>query len=95
MKTIIRLMLAFAAVAAALCFNIPASRAFGDAPWCAVINIGAGEVEWDCQYRSVEECRPNVIAGNRGFCNMNPAWPGWYAPKTVAHPMHRKRHVKH
>jgi hypothetical protein len=92
MKTIIRLMLAFAALVAALCFNIPASRAFGDAPWCAVINIGAGEVEWECQYRSVEECRPNVIAGNRGFCNHNPAW---YAPKTVAHPMHRKRHVQH
>ena len=89
MKTIIRLILAVAAVATALCFNIPASQAYGDAPWCAVVSTGAGDVEWDCHYYSVEECVPNVLAGNRGFCNHNPAW---HAPKTVAHPMHRKRH---
>jgi hypothetical protein len=29
-------------------------------------------VKWDCTYRSIEECRPNVIAGNRGFCNPSP-----------------------
>ena len=92
MKTIIRLMLAVTAFAAAICFDIPASRASGDAPWCAVIDIGTGVVVWDCHYYSVEECVPNVLAGNRGFCNHNPAW---YAPKTVAHPMHRKRHVQH
>ena len=89
-----RLVLAIAAVAAALCFDVPASQAYGDAPWCAVVSVGQGDVVWDCHYHSVEECRPNVIAGNRGFCNMNPAWPGWYAPKTVAHPTHRKRHVR-
>lgn len=44
----------------------------GDAPWCAVVEIGAGEVEWDCHYQTIEQCRPNVIAGNRGFCNLNP-----------------------
>ena len=37
-------------------------------PWCAVISEG----HWDCQYRSIEECRPNVLAGNRGWCNPNP-----------------------
>jgi len=39
-----------------------------EAPWCAVISEGY----WDCQYRSIEECRPNVLAGNRGWCNPSP-----------------------
>ena len=39
-----------------------------EAPWCAVISDGY----WDCQYRSIEECRPNVLAGNRGWCNPSP-----------------------
>jgi len=47
-----------------------------ETPWCAVISEGY----WDCQYRSIEECRPNVLAGNRGFCNLNPRWSGWYGP---------------
>ena len=95
MKTIIRLMLAVFVLAAALCFDIPPSQAYyGDGPWCAVVSVGTGDVIWDCHYRSIEECRPNVIAGNRGFCNMNPAWPGWYAPKTVAPKKHRTRHVQ-
>ena len=27
---------------------------------------------WECIYRSIQECQPNVLAGNRGFCNPNP-----------------------
>jgi hypothetical protein len=46
-----------------------------EAPWCAVINTGM-DVHWDCQYQSLEQCYPNVIAGNRGFCNQNPAYQG-------------------
>jgi Protein of unknown function (DUF3551) len=42
-----------------------------EAPWCAVISRG-DDVHWECQYRSLEECRPNVLAGNRGWCNPNP-----------------------
>ena len=44
------------------------------APWCAVISLGYGQVYWECLYRSIEECRPHVLAGNRGFCNPNPAF---------------------
>ena len=40
-----------------------------EAPWCAVSKEGD---HWDCRYRSIEECRPNVITGNRGWCNPNP-----------------------
>ena len=69
MKILAKFVIASAAGAAAVsAFDVPASFAFGNAPWCAVVNLGMGDVYWDCQYRTVEECVPNVIAGNRGFC---------------------------
>lgn len=71
-----------------------AAQARSEAPWCAVINIGFGDVYWDCQYNSIEECRPNVIAGNRGFCNQNPRYDGWYRHAEKPH-RHHKRRVKH
>ena len=53
-----------------------------EAPWCAVISDGY----WDCQYRSIEECRPNVLAGNRGWCNPSPYY--------VARPIEGRRFGK-
>lgn len=83
-----QLALGLAGVAAALCLEIPSSQAgYGDAPWCAVINIGTGEAYWDCQYQTFDACVPNVIAGNRGFCNVNPT----YVP-TAAAPRGRVKH---
>ena len=43
-----------------------AAQYYTHAPWCAVVSTGAGDVHWDCIYRSIEECQPNVLAGNRG-----------------------------
>ena len=43
-----------------------------EGPWCAMMSMGNGGVYEDCQYASLEACRPNVLAGNRGFCNRNP-----------------------
>ena len=63
-----------AAAAAITLFNAVPAQAGGNAPWCAVISIGRGNVYWDCQYATLEQCVPNVIAGNRGFCNENPAY---------------------
>jgi hypothetical protein len=85
-----RLVLAVAVFAAALCFDIPAGRATGIGPWCAVVSVGTGNVIWDCQYRTFEECRPNVLAGNRGFCNLNP----WYAHNASEPKTHQKRHIQ-
>ena len=51
-----------------------AAQYYTQAPWCAVVSTGAGDVHWDCIYRSIEECQPNVLAGNRGFCNPNPSF---------------------
>lgn len=58
----------------------------GNAPWCAVYSLGYGSLIYDCQYASIEACRPNVISGNRGFCNHN---PGYEAPVEP-----RRRHIK-
>jgi hypothetical protein len=30
----------------------------------------------NCSMRTLEMCRQEVIAGNRGFCNPNPRWQG-------------------
>jgi len=64
-----------AVVFAVGCFGAgPASAHEG--PWCALISGGNGSVYEDCQYYSLEACRPVVLAGNRGFCNPNPRWAG-------------------
>lgn len=90
-----RFMLTGALFAAAVFF---ATLGFGPqtaladdrAPWCAVISVGSGDVVWDCQYRTFEDCYPNVLAGNRGFCNHNPR----YEAPVAAPKAHRKRRVK-
>lgn len=71
----IRTILTTLAAFAALVFVVqPALADYNNAPWCAVLSMGDGDAHWDCTYRSIEECRPNVLAGNRGWCNPNPAW---------------------
>jgi hypothetical protein len=81
---------AFALISATWFGTSPGHAAYGDAPWCAVINFGRG-VYWDCQYQTEEQCAPNVIAGNRGFCNLNP-WPAPARP--LAATSYHKRHSK-
>jgi len=61
------MILATVVVLAASVFGRHPAKAY-EAPWCAVISEGY----WYCQYRSIEECRPNVLAGNRGWCNPSP-----------------------
>ncbi len=82
-------MIFAAVVAAALGSGLQPAKAYV-APWCAVINQGTGNMYWDCQYRSIEECRPNVLAGNRGWCNTNPYF--FEAPAPIEH---QRRHRKH
>src|SRR5262249_53438953 len=56
-----RIVLVIAAAAAVLSYGtLPSAAGYsGEAPWCAVMNIGAGTVTWDCQYATVEACTPN------------------------------------
>jgi hypothetical protein len=92
-KAIGRLTAAIAAAVAALCLQVSSSQAqyYGDAPWCAVLQIGTGSVTWHCYYRTVEECVPNVLAGNRGSCNLNPYFTASRGPATTARSARHKR----
>jgi hypothetical protein len=83
-QALAKLTIGVAALATATLFGTSSSRAYGNAPWCAVIPL-SGDVYWNCQYRTVEECAPNVVAGNRGFCALNP-WPG---------PFQKQRHSRY
>jgi hypothetical protein len=93
---IVRLTCAAAVLAAAACFDAPAALASGgSAPWCAVIDYGDGGVSWECVYRSFDECYPNVIAGNKGSCNVNPYGPGAQAATLAMPGKNRKHYVQH
>jgi hypothetical protein len=89
-----RIMLVIALSAAALFTGSGASQA-KEGPWCAHVDIGAGAISSDCHFQSIEDCRPHVIAGNKGFCTQNPSWPGYYAPVSTVPKPHRKRHARH
>jgi Protein of unknown function (DUF3551) len=84
----IRILLAASIVIAAAALA-PRSAQAAEAPWCAVVGLGPGDVYWDCQYRTLDECIPHVLAGNRGFCNENPRYTGQPKPTQRAR---RKRH---
>ena len=81
---------AIAAAAAVGFVGLQPAKA-SNAPWCAVTNYGNGSMYWDCQYSSIEQCRPNVLAGNRGWCNPNPYFVQ-YAAAPNKHS--RKRHAR-
>ena len=92
-KTFAKLTILVTALAVTTWFGTSSSRAYGDAPWCALINIGQGTVYWDCQYPTFEACYHlgNILGGNRGFCNLNP-WPG---PSQVIPYKYQKRHARY
>jgi hypothetical protein len=86
----IRTILAASATLVFLGFGLqPAAADYYAAPWCAVVAMGDGDMQWDCEFRTIEECRPHVLAGNRGWCNPNPYFSAAAAPPQV------KRHRKH
>ena len=92
-----RIALAIAPVATLVCFGVAPANAqtYGNAPWCAVRDLGTGEIQWDCEYYSAAECAPTVISGNRGFCNVNPYLPYVAEPRPGPQPpraRHSRRH---
>ncbi|MGB6537527.1 MAG: DUF3551 domain-containing protein [Xanthobacteraceae bacterium] len=93
----IRIAMAVAASATIAFLNVSAARAqtYGNAPWCAVREMGSGEVQWDCNYSSATECAPTVTAGNRGTCNLNPYFARRYPDRPGPAPRHRHYHRHH
>lgn len=71
----------------------PAAAVYYEAPWCAVLGMGKG-VYWDCQYATFEACRPNVLAGNRGWCNPNPYFVASNVPTEGKHHHQRRTHLQ-
>jgi hypothetical protein len=84
MKTIMRLAIIAAGFALGSILGPHAAHASGDAPWCAITQVGDGDGQWDCQYETVEECVPHVQAGNRGQCSPNPYYSPPPASATVS-----------
>ena len=79
----VRMIFAAVIALAAVVVCLQSAKAY-EAPWCAVINTGL-DVHWDCQYQSLEQCYPTVLAGNRGFCNPNPSFvPRYRRDRTKA-----------
>jgi hypothetical protein len=75
---LLKLTFAAAVLTVALCLDIRASHAglYGD---FAVTDDG-GRVVWECEYETVAACRPAVLAGNRGFCALNPYYRPYPTP---------------
>jgi hypothetical protein len=85
-----RVALSIAAMSIILCSSVGPGRAgtYGNAPWCALMQTGGGAVDQECQYSTADECYPNVLGGNRGFCVRNPYWvPSQPVP-------HHRHHVR-
>ena len=59
-----------------------------EGPWCAVYQ-GRNAGVWRCDFWTLEACTREVIAGNRGFCNHNPAW------LAAGGPPQRRRSARH
>ncbi len=84
-------MLAAIVLIAAMAFDLRPASAFGNGPWCSAVVFDHSVVK-SCVYRTFEECLPNVLGGNRGFCEQNPDWFGRAErPATPRH--HKKRRV--
>ena len=66
------------------------AAAYGEAPWCAIIDIGAGSSTERCEFRDFESCRQEITGGNRGFCNHNPRWTGQTGQSTSRKPPRRQ-----
>ena len=89
LRKVLRIIFAGLVALAAVVFGLQPAKAY-EAPWCAVTSGGDGDMHWDCQYRSIEECRPNVLAGNRGWCNPSPYFVAPYRPTEYRHSRQRQ-----
>jgi hypothetical protein len=66
-----RAALLMAAITAVLFTNVSLSHAT-EGPWCSWVGIGGHTGVENCSWSSLEVCRQEVIAGNKGTCYPNP-----------------------
>ena len=79
-EAVMGIMLIVMAVAAGTLLDPRASQA-REGPWCALSEIGGNAMYENCNIPTFELCVQEVIAGNRGFCILNPRWQ---APRPTA-----------
>jgi hypothetical protein len=72
-------LLIVATLAAVVLFGPRQGQAYQEGPLCAVMMTGHNSIVERCDFWDLETCRLEVISGNRGFCNQNARWPGYYA----------------
>jgi hypothetical protein len=75
MEAIMRSLLILAVAAGALLIGPRPSLAY-EGPWCARQTVGADISVDNCSMRTFEQCRNEIIAGNRGFCVPNARYAG-------------------
>jgi hypothetical protein len=63
---------ALAALPLALVLAAPADAQNRYGRWCAGQGVSTDHWTEDCHYRSLAQCRREVVAGNRGNCYQNP-----------------------
>ena len=87
----IHLVLVANAALADVIIGLQPAQAY-EAPWCAVLEVHDAGGYWDCQYHSFEDCyrRGNILAGNRGFCNVSP----YYVANAAEHTRSVKRRAR-
>lgn len=72
MKVAVSAVFAAALASVALVGGTKSSHAAAtDQPWCITYGGGEGAIE-NCAMRTFEECRQEMIGGNRGSCFPNP-----------------------
>ena len=92
MRILLAAAVFLAAFIAVLALDQRPAQAYGGEPWCTAVTMGHSVIR-DCHYRTFEECYPNILAGNRGFCEPNPDWYGRNV-RAETPKRHRKRHVR-
>jgi hypothetical protein len=75
-----------AAVAAGALASAATTGYAAEQPWCVIYGGAQGDFT-NCQMRTFDECRQEMIAGNRGSCFPNP----WYRPNGTSFSGHSGR----
>ncbi|MEW6452062.1 MAG: DUF3551 domain-containing protein [Pseudomonadota bacterium] len=87
-----RTILLLSAIAAGTLIGASESRAWdGDAPFCSVVNMGAGNVVERCYFYSFEACRRDITGMTSGFCNYNPRFNWAQQPPEKRKRKYRRR----
>jgi hypothetical protein len=70
------------------------ARAYGDAPWCLNMSLGAGSASERCEFRTFEACNANRILSN-SFCIQNSRYLPYWQGRGYGEPQKISRKKRH